>query len=121
MTIKKRKTAKPVARKTSRPRKKEVLREITDYDHTDLMDFADLSKPLKLADLGIHITPRAEQRTEVVSLRLPSPLLGEIRAIGMIEDVPYTALIKEFLAEALHRHRHRYQPVERVRPPGDRV
>ncbi len=107
---------KPTHKKSRAP-KKEVLREITDYDYTDLTDFADLSKPLTLADIGIHITPRTAQPTEVVSLRLPRPLLNEIRAIGMVEDIPYTALIKEFLAEALHRHRHRYLPVERVPLP----
>lgn len=109
-----------VKQKTRKPQK-EILREITDYDYTDTTDFVDLSRPLKLSDIGIHITPRPHQPTEVVSLRLPKPLLGEIRAIGMMEDVPYTALIKEFLAESLHRHRHRYMPVERVQPPRDRI
>lgn len=95
----------------------EVIREITDYDYTDTTDFIDLTKPMTLADVGIHITPRPASRTEVISLRLPTPLLNEIRAIGLIEDVPYTALIKQFLSESLHQNRYRYMTVERVQPP----
>jgi predicted DNA binding CopG/RHH family protein len=41
----------------------------------------------------------------VVSIRLPSQLLNQIKAVASARDVPYQALIKLMLAESLQRRR----------------
>ena len=43
--------------------------------------------------------------TQVVSIRLPSTLLNELKAYASARDVPYQALIKLLLAESLQRRR----------------
>jgi len=73
--------------------------EITDYDRDDTSSFVDAEKPLQFAEIGIQLP--ANPPTQVVSIRLPSELLNELRALGSQQDVPYQALIKIFLAEAV--------------------
>jgi hypothetical protein len=63
----------------------------------------DPKKPLTFGDLGLEIP--TVPATQVVSIRLPSALLNEIRAFASARDVPYQALIKLLLAEALERRR----------------
>jgi predicted DNA binding CopG/RHH family protein len=75
---------------------------ISDYDYVDTTDMIDVSKPLKLEDLGLKLPP--EPPTQVVSIRLPTRLLNKLRAIGSAQDVPYQALIKIFLAKAIKRY-----------------
>ena len=41
----------------------------------------------------------------MVSIRLPSALLNEIKAFASARDVPYQALIKLLLSESLERRR----------------
>jgi len=81
------------------------LEEIRDYDDRDTSTFIDPAKPLTIADLGVAL-PKAPP-TQVVSIRLPSTLLNEIEAFASARDVPYQALIKLMLAEALARRKRR--------------
>ena len=74
---------------------------ITDYDTRDTAGLIDLSKPLRLEDLGMKLP--VVPPTQVISIRLPSPLLNELRAISSETDIPYQALIKMFLSESLSR------------------
>lgn len=83
----------------SRGRKSSRPREITDYDQYDTSSSVDASKPLRLEDLGL-VLPETPP-TQVVSIRLPSALLNELRALGSQHDIPYQALIKLFLSEAV--------------------
>jgi len=79
--------------------------EIRDYDDRDTSTFIDPAKPLTFTDLGVAL-PKAPP-TQVVSIRLPSTLLNEIKAFASARDVPYQALIKLMLAEALARRKRR--------------
>jgi predicted DNA binding CopG/RHH family protein len=63
----------------------------------------DTAEPLDLADLGLEL-PKTPP-TQVVSIRLPSSLLNQIKAFASARDVPYQALIKLLLAESLERRR----------------
>ena len=78
-------------------------RVIRDYDEHDTTVMIDAQKPLSLADLGLTI-PKVPP-TQVVSIRLPSALLNEIKAFASARDVPYQALIKLLLSESLERRR----------------
>ncbi len=84
-------------------RKKKALAEITDYDSVDTSAFINRKRPLRFEDVGIAL-PDAPP-TQVVSIRLPTDLLNEIRALGSEDDVPYQALIKLFLRDALNREK----------------
>jgi predicted DNA binding CopG/RHH family protein len=78
-------------------------REIRDYDSRDTSTMIDPRKRLAFADLGLEL-PRTPP-TQVVSIRLPSALLNELRAFGSARDIPYQAVIKLFLAESLQRRK----------------
>jgi hypothetical protein len=88
-------------RKTKRSR----VKEIRGYDAHDTSAMIDATRPLDLADLGLEL-PKTPP-TQVVSIRLPSSLLNQIKAFASARDVPYQALIKLLLAEALERRRRR--------------
>jgi hypothetical protein len=73
------------------------------YDKYDASEMIDSSRPLKYEDLGLKLPE--EPPTKVISIRIPSKLLNEIKAYGSQHDIPYQALIKLFLAEALDKKR----------------
>ena len=78
-------------------------RVISDYDALDTANMIDQSKSLKFEDLGLKLPDIPP--TQVISIRLPSSLLNELRAIGSEADVPYQALIKLFLSESISRYK----------------
>lgn len=82
-------------------KKPKKLIEIKNYDHHDTSPFIDSNKPLKFEDLGLRLPEQPP--TQVVSIRLPTDLLNKIKAIGSQEDVPYQALIKLFLSDAVKK------------------
>jgi predicted DNA binding CopG/RHH family protein len=75
------------------------LKEIKDYDAADTSNRVNPAKQLKFEDLGLKLPETPP--TQVVSIRLPSELLNELKAIGSQRDVPYQALIKLFLSESV--------------------
>lgn len=77
--------------------------EIRDYDTQDTSDMIDTTKSLTLKQIGIEL-PRVPP-TQVVSIRLPSTLLNQLKAYASARDVPYQALIKLLLADSLERRR----------------
>ena len=81
------------------------IREIRDYDSTDTASFIDDSKPLRFEDLGLKL-PEVPP-TQVVSIRLPSNLLNELKALSSERDIPYQALIKLFLSQSVSRFKKR--------------
>ncbi len=86
-------------KKGAKKRQSLKLREISDYDTRDTSTIIDQSRRLSFEELGIELPPTPP--TQVVSIRLPSDLLNELRAMGSEMDVPYQALVKIFLAEAI--------------------
>jgi len=69
----------------------------------DTSNMIDTTKPLTLKQIGIEL-PRVPP-TQVVSIRLPSTLLNQLKAYASARDIPYQALIKLLLAESLQRRR----------------
>jgi predicted DNA binding CopG/RHH family protein len=78
-------------------------RVVNDYDAADTTNMIDQSRLLKLEDLGLRL-PEIPP-TQVISIRLPSPLLNELKAIGSQTDIPYQALIKLFLSESISKYK----------------
>ena len=77
--------------------------EIRDYDTRDTSTMINPGKPLSLKHLGLELP--APPPTQVVSIRLPSELLNQLKAFASARDVPYQALIKLLLAESLSKRR----------------
>ena len=84
---------------------KKSVRPISDYDNVDTTSFINPKKRLQFKDLGLKL-PESPP-TKVISIRLPSKLLNQIQAIGSNQDIPYQALIKLMLAEAVAKMRKR--------------
>lgn len=75
--------------------------EIGDYDVRETSTMIDPDKPLTFGDLGLDL-PKPPP-TQVVSIRLPSTLLNQLKAFASARDIPYQALIKLLLAESLEK------------------
>lgn len=86
--------------KKTKPNKR---KEILDYDEHDTAPWINQKKSLRLEDLGVKLP--TQPPTKVVSIRLPTPLLNELQAIGSARDIPYQALIKHLLADSISRLR----------------
>lgn len=81
--------------------KKKKIKEIKEYDEQDTTEWINHSKKLSLTQLGFKLPPVSP--TQVVSIRLPTPLLNELKAKASNQDIPYQALIKMLLARSLGR------------------
>lgn len=84
-------------------RKKEL--EIKDYDNIDTTSLIDPSKPLGLADLNFRLPE--EEPTKVISIRLPTNLLNQIKAFSSNNDMPYQAYIKYLLSKGIQHEKKR--------------
>ncbi len=80
-------------------------REIRDYDSSDTASIVSDGKPLKFEDLGLKLPDMPP--TQVVSIRLPSSLLNELKALSSNRDIPYQALIKLYLSQSVSKFKKR--------------
>jgi hypothetical protein len=78
-----------------------IRRPISDYDAVETSGMIDSSKPLKFEDLGLRLPDVPP--TQVVSIRLPSALLNELKAISSEKDIPYQSLIKLMLSKSVSK------------------
>lgn len=83
-------------------KRKNPITEIKDYDDQDTSSWIDRGKKLQLSDLGFKLPPSPP--TQVVSIRLPTPLLNQLRATASTQDIPYQALIKILLSRSLENY-----------------
>lgn len=80
----------------------------------DTTDYLDWSKARRA------VFPNLRPSTETISLRLPAPLLADLKALANERDVPYQSLLKILLAEQVRREQSRAQPNKRSQPPKAR-
>ncbi len=66
--------------------KNKSRRKISDYDNSETASFIDQSKQLKFEDIGLELPETPP--TQVVSIRLSSQLLNELKALGSQQDDP---------------------------------
>lgn len=78
---------------------KKKKNEITVYDKKETTAYIDISKPLKLKDIGIELPD--EEPTKVISLRLPTELLNRVKAYASQNDVSYSSMIKIILSRVV--------------------
>ena len=63
----------------------------------DTTEYVDWSKAKRA------VFPDLRPSTETISLRLPAPLLADLKALANERDVPYQSLLKVFLAEQVRQ------------------
>jgi predicted DNA binding CopG/RHH family protein len=86
-------------------KKTKNTKEIKDYDKADTSSMIDKRRKLRFDDIGLELPPVAP--TQVVSIRLPTELLNELKALSSIDDVPYQATIKLLLAEGIRQKKNK--------------
>ena len=47
--------------------------------------------------------PNLKPSLRTISIRLPEHLIGDLKALANERDIPYQALLKQFLAERVHK------------------
>lgn len=63
----------------------------------DTTEYVDWSKARRA------VFPNLRPSTETISLRLPAPLLADLKALANERDVPYQSLLKVLLAEQVRQ------------------
>lgn len=91
--------------KANNKKKQVKSKEITVYDNYETGNYINENSPITFEDLGIAL-PSAP-KTQVVSLRLPTYLLNQLKAIGSQQDIPYQALIKLYLNQMVAKEKRR--------------
>lgn len=85
----KRKVLKPIPRFDSEDAEMEFW---ATHDSTDYVDWS-RAKPV--------IFSRLKPTTQTISLRLPEPLIANLKMLANQRDVPYQSLLKVFLSERI--------------------
>jgi len=73
------------------------------HDSTDYIDWD---------EANAAVFPQLKPITKSISLRLPLPMLNELRLLANKRDVPYQSLIKMFLHERIDQELRRDIPKE---------
>ena len=63
------------------------------WETHDSVDYVDWSRARRVT------FPNLKPSTETISLRLPAPLLNDLKALANKRDVPYQSLLKVFVAD----------------------
>lgn len=63
----------------------------------DTVDYVDWSRAKRA------VFPNLRPSTETISLRLPAPLLADLKTLANERDVPYQSLLKVYLAEQVRQ------------------
>lgn len=83
----KRKRLKPIPEFRSEAEEREFWET---HDSTDYIDWS---------AARMVTFPNLKPSTETISLRLPAPLLADLKGLANKQDVPYQSLLKVYLAE----------------------
>ena len=86
-----RKSLKPIPKFESEDQEREFW---ATHDSTDYVDWS---------RARLAIFPRLKPSTQTISLRLPEPLLENLKMLANKRDVPYQSLLKIFLAERIEQ------------------
>ena len=71
------------------------------HDSTEYVDWSK-AKPA--------VFPNLKPSTKTISLRLPQPMLEELKLLANKKDVPYQSLLKVFLSERIDSELAKHQP-----------
>ena len=82
------------------------IKEIKVYDQQETTHFIQAHKSLTFEDINLKLPLKPP--TEVVSIRLPTQMVNQLRSLGSKNDIPYQALIKLFLASELKKYHNKF-------------
>jgi predicted DNA binding CopG/RHH family protein len=92
------------------------LKEIPDFNTEDeereFWATHDSTEYIDWDEAALAVFPQLKPTTKSISLRLPVPMLNELRLLANKRDVPYQSLIKMFLQERIELELRRYHPRE---------
>lgn len=71
----------------------------SEREEREFWETHDTSPFVNWSQARIAVFPNLKPSTETISLRLPTALLSELKALANKRDVPYQSLLKVFLAE----------------------
>jgi predicted DNA binding CopG/RHH family protein len=66
----------------------------------------DSSEYLDWSEAEPVVMPKLKPSTRTISLRLPEPMLEELKVLANKRDVPYQSLLKMFLSERIDEELH---------------
>ena len=89
----------PKKRRKSIPRFRTEAEERQFWATHDTVDYIDWSEAKRA------VFPRLRPSTETICLRLPAPLLADLKTLANERDVPYQSLLKVYLAEQVRQER----------------
>jgi predicted DNA binding CopG/RHH family protein len=75
----------------------------TEREEREFWETHDTSPFVDWARARVAVFPDLKPSTETISLRLPTALLSELKALAHKRDVPYQSLLKIFLADRVAR------------------
>lgn len=88
------------------------------WETHDSVDYVDWSKATVVS------LPNLKPSTETISLRLPAPLLSDLKALANKRDVPYQSLLKVFVADRVAEEwrstKHRGAQADKALQPTSR-
>jgi predicted DNA binding CopG/RHH family protein len=87
----------PKKRRKPIPRFRDEAEEREFWATHDTTDYVDWSKAQRA------VFPNLHPSTESISLRLPAPLLADLKALANERDVPYQSLLKVLLARQVRQ------------------
>ena len=114
----------------TKPKPKPALKPIPEFQaDTEEREFWETHNSSEYVDWSraqLVTFPNLKPSTETISLRLPAPLLADLKALANKRDVPYQSLLKVFLADRVaaewqrarggdERSNKRLQPVKAQR------
>lgn len=82
-----------------RPPRKPVPAFANEREEREFWETHDASPFVDWDQARIAVFPNLKPSTETISLRLPTALLFELKALANKRDVPYQSLLKVFLAD----------------------
>ncbi|MBI3082626.1 MAG: BrnA antitoxin family protein [Gemmatimonadetes bacterium] len=85
------------------PGRKRTLKPIPEFgseaEEREFWETHDSSEYVDWSRARFVTFPNLKPSTETISLRLPAPLLADLKTLANKRDVPYQSLLKVFLAE----------------------
>jgi predicted DNA binding CopG/RHH family protein len=82
-----------------RPARKAVPAFANEREEREFWETHDASPFVDWDKARVAVFPNLRPSTESISLRLPTALLSELKALANKRDVPYQSLLKVFLAD----------------------
>lgn len=104
-----------------RPPRKPVPAFASEREEREFWETHDASPFVDWDQARIAVFPNLKASTETISLRLPTALLFELKALANKRDVPYQSLLKVFLADRVASEMRRANvPVDKAAQPAGR-